>query len=206
MDSTFKKWQEIWQKDESDIPDFSQDVLNVRQYRSYIDKIRRNLRLEFFLGVAFIVFCIFFASMKSSGKEQQLILLGFSVTLSAVLLFYGFRFYRFYKASYYISYNSKMSLLWYVSEIRLLMEVYRSFSYIMIFCAFFYGFLYGLFEEDTPSWNLSPADSITLSIVLFVIVLVLCLLLLEGWIYWAYGRYVRKLGMLLQELTCEDHN
>jgi hypothetical protein len=201
MDTNFKQWQALWQQESEDIPLLESHSLRLKGSHSYIDKIRRNMRQEFYAGAVFLVFCIFYLVRQNLSDEKALVYYSGFGSISVIALMYVRRFYKFYKASGIPAYHTRASLLWFVSEMRLMLEVYRSLTYIMLLCGLFFGFVWGVFEDETEPLALSPAEGITLSIILFLGALVVTLVVLEAWIYLMYGRYVRDLQARIQEFS-----
>jgi len=206
MDTQFKQWQELWQGGQNEGTEISSQSLHFRTSHTYIDKIRRNMRNEFYFALVFLPAALLYASVQSSNYEMSLIVRSCIVFMGIIATFYVFRFFTFYRSTSLLSFNTRESLLWFVSEMRLQLEVYRSFTYIMVLCGLFFGMLYGIFEpsDDESSAALTNRQLIWLLLSLFAGMLIFTLSMLEVWIYVVYGKYVRKLRALITELNGKD--
>ncbi len=206
MDTQFKQWQELWQGGQNEGTEITSQTLHFRTSHTYIDKIRRNMRTEFYFGLFFLPAALLYAAIKSPDYELSLIVRSCIVYIVIISAFYVYRFFAFYRSLSHLSFNTRESLLWFVSEMRLQLEVYRSFTYIMVLCGLFFGMLYGIFDTsgDSSSTALTDRQLIWLLLSLFGGMLIFTLGLLETWIYLVYGRYVRKLRALITELNGKD--
>jgi len=206
MDTQFKQWQELWQGGQNEGTEITSQTLHFSTSHTYIDKIRRNMRTEFYFGLAFLTAALLYATIKAPNYELSLIVHSCIVCVVIISAFYGYRFFAFYRSTSLLTFNTRESLLWFVSEMRLQLEVCRSFTYVLVSCGLFFGMLYDIFDTsgDSSSAVLTDRQLIWILLSLFGGLLIFTLGFLETWIYMFYGRHIRKLRALITELNGKD--
>ena len=132
----------------------------------------------------------------------------FYVLMVGFMLYYTLKFYRFYKQSYNLSYDSRKNLMWFAYELRLFIELYRALTFIMMFLGMALGLYFGMHFNTTGQdiFHLKDADFLKLFGVLFFMVaflLGLVVLFMEFVINHYYGKYYKKIKNILNQLDEE---
>jgi hypothetical protein len=197
----FEELKHQWKENEEQLPELLPENLMVKS-KSVIEKVRRNIRIEFFsqiLGTLFVGYMMF----KNTNTEFAL----FTYTLfSLALLFsiyYYVRFFIFYKKTYQIATNTKDGIFWFYNELRLYIELYRSHVFTLLSLGLAVGFIAGFVTNG-------EMDSVPIVINMDgdywngFIVLAICLLILIGfcelWIWIFYSKYLRNIKKIYDEI------
>lgn len=189
-----------------EIPDKIQDI---RSSRLPIEEVRSSMKSEILTQLGFII--IFFGVLFLIELHP----IAFSVyvtmmTLAAVItLMYLLRMIRFVKNTSHVDGNSKSSIEYFVQELKLTLEVYKTAvigSSLMLplpVVALFSGNVKSCDPELFSSYFLFEGNiAITLAVIVGIIASGIFFYFLTIW--WAdklYGRHVRSLEDLLEELV-----
>lgn len=191
--------REIWNKGQEPVREFGTEALDTKGALSSIERIRQNMKMELYLLllslVAGIVFLNFYAPKPQTATLIWMIL----AILLATTLFFALKLFRFYRKSYGMVFNTRESLIWFMYEVRLIIEMYKSYSITCIFGGGFIGLIHGIqnrADNPAPEFLSFPAITFTTGILILLFVY----LVIELWLYWFYGRYVRRIEKLLEDL------
>jgi hypothetical protein len=206
----FESLKEDWNSEQEYNEPFSEkDLTLLKESHSFIDKVRKNMRLEFYLSIILALILglgILLGSMspiispiKTSGCTITFIL------IFAVSLFYSRRFYIFYKTSSNMSFNTHDNLLWFYYEMKLNMEVYRSYAIMVLFLGILALAILNVAEPSPLLRSVKLTDPYAL--IILVCILLFCVVIfiasIEYWIRISYGRYVKRIKSILDELKGE---
>lgn len=169
-----------------------------------LEKIKKNLRNEFFyqiISIIFIGFVPFFFSVPANAIVPFYLL--FSIFV-AVSIYYLVKLYMFYRRLGKTALNTKDSLYETYFDIRLNMEIYKTFGFALI--PFLILFLLGFMYYETPDFfakgiNSTPFLVTTFSIVIFSILFMG--LALEWWVHYFYGKYAKEIRKVIDKLKEE---
>ena len=169
-----------------------------------LEKIKKNLRNEFFyqiISIIFIGFVPLFFSVPANAIIPFYLL--FSIFL-AVGIYYLVKLYLFYRRLAKTTLNTKDSLYETYFDVRLNMEIYKTFSFALIPFAilFLLGFVY--FKNPdffTKGLNSTPFLVTTFSIVFFPILFMG--LVGEWWVHYFYGKYAKEIRKVIDQLKEE---
>ena len=199
----FNDIQSAWNNENTKNVVVPTQLEKVQQANTPLDKIRKNLKNEFIYQIVSIVL-IGFAPYLNGFPEQAItpFYLLFSLFV-AVSAYYLIKLFIFYKRLNKTALNTKDNLYETYFDIRLNMELYKTFGFALT--PFMILFLVGVLYFKLPNAATLFTDS-TNSIVLFVSVLFSMLFMgvaLEWWVHFFYGKYAKEIRTVLDELKEE---
>ena len=199
----FNDIQSAWNNENTKNVVVPTQLEKVQQANTPLDKIRKNLKNEFIYQIVSIV-VVGFAPYLNGFPEQAItpFYLLFSLFV-AVSAYYLIKLFIFYKRLNKTALNTKDNLYETYFDIRLNMELYKTFGFALM--PFMILFLVGVLYFKLPNAATLFTDS-TNSIVLFVSVLFSMLFMgvaLEWWVHYYYGKYAKEIRTVLDELKEE---
>lgn len=199
----FNDIQSAWNNENTKNVVVPTQLEKVQQANTPLDKIRKNLKNEFIYQIVSIV-VVGFAPYLNGFPEQAItpFYLLFSLFV-AVSAYYLIKLFVFYKRLNKTALNTKDNLYETYFDIRLNMELYKTFGFALM--PFMILFLVGVLYFKLPNAATLFTDS-TNSIALFVSVLFSMLFMgvaLEWWVHYFYGKYVKEIRTVLDELKEE---
>ena len=205
----FDKFQEQWNQENNEVS-LPQNLDKIKEAHNPIDKVRRNMKFDLISQAVLTVLIGFVPYIKRNEWDFQSISIFalFYVLMVGFMLYYTLKFYRFYKQSYNLSYDSRKNLMWFAYELRLFIELYRALTFIMMFLGMALGLYFGMHFNTTGQdiFHLKDADFLKLFGVLFFMVaflLGLVVLFMEFVINHYYGKYYKKIKNILNQLDEE---
>ena len=206
----FDKLQEQWNQENNEVS-LPQNLDKIKEAHNPIDKVRRNMKFDLISQAVLTVLIGFVPYAKRNEWDFQSISIFslFYVLMVGFMLYYTLKFYRFYKQSYNLSYDSRKNLMWFAYELRLFIELYRALTFIMMFLGMALGLYFGMHFNTTTGqdiFHLKDADFLKLFGVLFFMVaflLALVVLFMEFVINHYYGKYYKKIKNILNQLDEE---
>jgi len=205
----FDKLQEQWNQENNEVS-LPQNLDKIKEAHNPIDKVRRNMKFDLISQAVLTVLIGFVPYIKRNEWDFQSISIFalFYVLMVGFMLYYTLKFYRFYKQSYNLSYDSRKNLMWFAYELRLFIELYRALTFIMMFLGMALGLYFGMHFNTTGQdiFHLKDADFLKLFGVLFFMVaflLGLVVLFMELVINHYYGKYYKKIKNILNQLDEE---
>ena len=199
----FNDIQSAWNNENTKNVVVPTQLEKVQQANTPLDKIRKNLKNEFIYQIVSIV-VVGFAPYLNGFPEQAItpFYLLFSLFV-AVSAYYLIKLFIFYKRLNKTALNTKDNLYETYFDIRLNMELYKTFGFALM--PFMILFLVGVLYFTLPNDATLFTDS-TNSIALFVSVLFSMLFMgiaLEWWVHFFYGKYAKEIRTVLDELKEE---
>ena len=205
----FDKLQEQWNQENNEVS-LPQNLDKIKEAHNPIDKVRRNMKFDLISQAVLTVLIGFVPYIKRNEWDFQSISIFalFYVLMVGFMLYYTLKFYRFYKQSYNLSYDSRKNLMWFAYELRLFIELYRALTFIMMFLGMALGLYFGMHFNTTGQdiFYLKDADFLKLFGVLFFMLaflLGLVVLFMEFVINHYYGKYYKKIKNILNQLDEE---
>ena len=199
----FNDIQSAWNNENTKNVVVPTQLEKVQQANTPLDKIRKNLKNEFIYQIVSIV-VVGFAPYLNGFPEQAItpFYLLFSLFV-AVSAYYLIKLFVFYKRLNKTALNTKDNLYETYFDIRLNMELYKTFGFALM--PFMILFLVGVLYFTLPNGATFFTDS-TNSITLFLSVLFSMLFMgvaLEWWVHFFYGKYAKEIRTVLDELKEE---
>lgn len=203
----FNDIQSAWDKDQKggSVPD---RVEQLKPAGMPLDKIKKNLRNEFIYQVISIIFVAFLPQIHAFNPALNV---WFYVTYAifvAICAYYLVKLFGFYQRIVSYNANTKDSLYETYYDIRLNIEMYKTFSFsLMPFILIFIGMFIisvnkGAIVEMIQTGIFPQAIVIQFGVG-FVFSMVTLALATEWWVHHFYGKYAKEIRQLLDQLREE---
>jgi hypothetical protein len=127
----FDQLKEQWNKEDNDvhIPD---TIKQLKESKHPIERIQRNMKREFPMQILAIILMAFFPLQFQFPSSQYIIYYVSYTVMVVISSYYLFGFYKFYKQTELYTGNTKNSLWKIYHELRLNMERYQSFGFLLL--------------------------------------------------------------------------
>ncbi|WP_288375786.1 hypothetical protein [Chryseobacterium culicis] len=197
----FDQLKEQWNKEGSDvnIPDTIQQL---KESRHPIEKIRKNMKKEFPMQIGAIILMALFPPQFHFPASQYIIYYVSYTMMVVISSYYLFGFYQFYRQAELYTGNTKNSLWKIYHELRLNMERYQSFGFLLLphFLVTIGLQIYNMMEKQGKSLTqlTSPQQLGLITAVLIGTLTVITSIVL--WTKYSYGRSARQLKNILNEM------
>jgi|SRR6218665_105285 len=202
----FNDIQNAWNNEKSENVVLPTNLEKIQSANTPLDKIRKNLKKEFVYQVVSIVF-VGFAPLILSFSSQATFLYYLLYSLFvAVCVYYLARFYFFYKRLSKIALKTKDSLYETYFDIRLNMELYKTFGFALtpFLVLYLLGLFYYQFSKVHGFSDLEFSNSELIMFFLIVVFVVLFMgLSLEWWVHHFYGKFAKEIKKVIDELKEE---
>jgi len=144
----FDDLKKAWDQEENKGLNVKNIQLSVDRANNAIDKVRANMRLDFygliFLAVLTIGGLIFVHLKLDIQPIVYFTIVSFVFLISILLLFFFVKFYKFYKRSYHMNYDSRDNLLWFYYELRFFIDFYHTCFFVFFIMGLACGLAIGL--------------------------------------------------------------
>lgn len=197
----FDQLKEQWNNEPNDvkIPD---TIEQLKESKHPIEKIQKNMKKEFPFQVLAIIFIAFFPFQLHFLPSQYLIYYISYTVMVIISLYYLLGFYKFYRQTELYTGNTKNSLWKIYHELRLNMERYQSFGFLLLphlLITIGLG-IYNLLEKKGKSLS-ELSDTQQLFLILAVMAGTLIYVAsISFYTKLIYGRSARQLENILNEI------
>jgi uncharacterized membrane protein len=200
----FNDIQSAWKNEKTENVVLPSHLDKINSANMPLEKIKKNLKNEFIyqiISIIFIGFVPFIYNLPANAFAPFYLL--FSIFV-AVCIYYLVKLYMFYKRLGKTTLNTKDSLYETYFDIRLNMELYKTFGFALI--PFVILFLLGFMYYEMPDFfakglNSTPFLIATFSIVTFSILFMG--LALEWWVHFCYGKFAKEMRKVIDQLKEE---
>lgn len=199
----FNDLQSAWNNDKTNVA-LPTQLEKINSAQTPLDKIKQHFKNEFWyqaVSIIFIGFTPFIFGFPANGMKIFYLLFSLFV---AVCAYYLIKLYRFYKTLGKVTLNTKDSLYETYYEIRLNMELYKTFGFALV--PFVILFLFGLFYWYHPAFFDKGFNSTSFLVTTFLIVVFSILYMgfaLEWWVKHFYGKYAEEMRKVIDTLKEE---
>lgn len=180
---------------------------HVKQAQTPIDKVRANMKREFFTQLVSAVILLFAPRYFNFPQNLQVIFVFFYGLFIAFTAYYFIKFYNFYKQSYDLTFDSRKNLMWFYYELKLSMELYKALTYILFFIGFSFGIVaYSILKHDAVGLSLDTVlttiglTNLKTTIIGMMVVVLASFTLAEFWPRYYYGKYLKQIKTVLDQL------
>lgn len=202
----FNDIQNQWNNERTDEITLPTNVQKIQEANTPLDKIKKNLKKEFFYQIIGIVFAGFIPLLYDFPQKFIVLFYLFFSLFVAISVYYLVKLYLFYKRLNNVTLKTKDSLYETYFDIRLNMELYKTFGFALtpFLILSLIGFLYytlsnvpGFQFTEITNYQLVAVFSIVFFSMLFMGII------LEVWVNKFYGKYAKQIRKLLDELKEE---
>lgn len=201
----FNDIQSAWNNEKTENVVVPSNLEKLQSANTPLDKIKKNLKNEFVYQIISIVLLGFVPFIYNLPEKAYAPFYLLFTIFVAVCVYYLVKLYVFYKRLNKTTLNTKDSLYETYFDIRLNMELYKTFGFALT--PFVVLFVLGiLFLEVSKKQDLSTGLSNLHLVFLFVAVGVTILIMglaLEWWVQHFYGKYAKEIRKVIDELKEE---
>lgn len=202
----FNDIQNAWNEDKPKDVVLPNTIEKLKSVHMPLDKIRKNLRLDFLAQILALLFMGFVPSISGFPIKMEFpYYLLFGIML-AISIYYLAKLFLFYKRLNGVALSTKDSLYETYYDIRLNMQLYKTFTFSLV--PFMILFLIGYIVYKTPSAVQNFNGEIEQSKLILIVGILMFTILIMGilteiWVYFFYGKYARQIKKILEELKEE---
>lgn len=202
----FNEIQNAWNNEKSENVTLPTNLEKIQSANTPLDKIKENLKKEFIYQILSIVFIAFIPLVfHFPATMTKIYYVLFSIFL-AVCVYYLVKLYLFYKRLNTITLRTKDSLYETYFDIRLNMELYKTFGFALT--PFLILYLIGLFYyqfSKIPGFEMDNFNNYHLAGLLSIVVFVMLFMgiSLEKWVHHFYGKFAQEIKNVIDELKEE---
>lgn len=200
----FDKLKNEWNADHIAAHSISEDMLKIKQARTPIDIIRKKMKTEFFYQIVALVMLALFPYILGFTDNMKVVYMVFFAIICGFTTYYFLKFYRFYKNSYDMSMDSRKNILWFFYEMKLNIECYKALTYIIVFIGLSFFAVYFLMEKATVVNKIINQLSLIYLLLNCFISILLIGVITELWAWFYYGKYLRQIKKVVDELDFEN--
>lgn len=202
----FNDIQNAWNNEKTENVVLPSNLEKIQAVNTPLDRIRKNLKNEFIYQIVCIILagCVpLLYGFPEKMMTYYYLLFSFYV---AVCIYYLLKFYVFYKRLSSITLKTKDNLYETYFDIRLNMELYKTFGfaltpflimYLITFLYFEFSKIPGFISKEFTNSQLVSLFSIIVFTMLFMGVA------LEWWVKKFYGKYAKEIRKVIDELKEE---
>jgi hypothetical protein len=199
----FNDIQNAWNNERNDEVKVPQNLEKIKAANTPLDKIKKNLKNEFIYQILSIIFVGFAPLMKSFPANAMVpFYLLFSI-FAAVSVYYLVKLFLFYKRLTKTNLNTKDSLYETYFDIRLNMELYKTFGFALTpFVVLFVVGMYFYRLSETTGINAMELQNSHAFVLVFLIAgfMLFMGVALEWWVHKFYGKYAKEIRKVIDEL------
>lgn len=201
----FEQLKNEWNKegDNINIPD---TIKKLKESKHPIERIQRTMKKEFVMQVIAIILIAFFPFQFKYPSSQYVIYYTSYAMLVVISSYYLLGFYKFYKQTELYTGNTRNSLWKIYYELRLNMERYQSFGFLLlphVLLTIGLAIYNQLVEKGKLASDLETSYQQTL-ILIALIGTVFFVTSIVLWTKYVYGRYAKQLESILNETEDEQ--
>jgi hypothetical protein len=204
----FDDLKSAWNKESSTNITVPNKIEELKRAELPLDKIKRNMRIEFVAQIAAVVLLGFFPQIFNFKPTLHIPFYAVYILLVMTSIYFFTRFYFFYKRISNVSLNTKDALYELNYDIRLNMELYKLFCYMMFPFIFVQVSVYVINNKYDRFIKLIETGVSSSTFYLYFIVatiitfafLHLCAI---SWLKSYYSKYAIEIESLLKELKEE---
>lgn len=191
-----------WKK-EGEFADISSDISRISEaVNNPLKKIRVNMKKELLSFLLSFILMGFMPKLSHFSVEFSIAFYSIFILYMLIAIYYFVRFYIIFKQLHKYNDSSKDSLYEVYINIKMYMEMYRSFSFLLIPLILVSSVLIGFNSKlHDGVLTLEKLSSQWFSVLIMMLVCIpLVLFLVNWWINYFYGRYAKQIRKLLDEL------
>lgn len=200
----FNDIQEAWKSGGEDEKNLVLSSTALKKASQPIDRVRKNMKGEFFYQIAGILILgalPFWYNFSVNAFFAYYSIYGLMVIIS---FYYFYRFYCFFQSMENYAVNTKERLYEIYYELRLHIEMYKSFSFLLIPFLFFVlgiiGFEIRMNKNPIDSGEIFIDNDWILALVIMVFVTVFFIAIVQWWANYFYGKYAKMIRGILDEI------
>ena len=214
----FDDLKNVWNKEGNLDVNLQNVNISLNKANNAIDKVRSNMRKDFYALVGMAVLSIVGILYVNLKLDLHTIILftinTFYFLISVLIVFFAMKFYKFYKRSYHLNYDSRDNLIWFYYELRSFIDFYHTCFFVFFImgltCGMAVGFMTANLEIVTGNQDaIGKALSFGLAgkFIYFgsqAIIIIAGTFLFRWAVNKMYGRYLIQINQTLNLLKSEE--
>ena len=201
----FDDIKSAWNKDSGSNVTVPNKIEQLKRAELPLDKIKRNMRNEFWMQVFSIILIAFVPQIFKFKPALTLPFHGMYILLLLTSVYFFARFYGFYRRIGNVALNTKDALYEVHYDIKLNMELYKMFCYMLFPFVFLFVGLYAMNQKYEYFITLWQSGISTAAFYLYfglgtIIIYALLHLAAVSWLNSYYAKYAKEIEALLKQL------
>ncbi|WP_166921238.1 hypothetical protein [Flavobacterium poyangense] len=202
----FNDIQNAWNNEKSDTIILPNNLEKIHSANTPLDKIRKNLKSELIFQIV-LAFLIGF--VPSTFSFEQKFIMPYYLLYSmfiAVTVYYLVKLYLFYRRLNTITLSTKDSLYETYFDIRLNMELYKTYGFALtpFMILFLVVFVYFQSSKEASFVMFEFSNTEIISVFSVIVFSILFMgLSLEWWVRFFYGKYAKEIKTVIDQLKEE---
>ncbi|MDD2798373.1 MAG: hypothetical protein PHV20_07235 [Bacteroidales bacterium] len=197
----FNNLQSEWQNENTENVSIPTTLEKIHSANMPLEKIKKNLKKEFIYQILSIIFIGVFPLLYKLPKTAYAPYYLLFTMFLAVCIYYLVKLYIFFKRLNNYTLNTKDSLYETYFDIRLNMEMYKTFGFALI--PFLILYLLGILYNKNPDFVSTNLTNNSLLLAVFGIVAFSFLYMgfaVEWWVNHYYGKYAKEIRNVIDQL------
>lgn len=202
----FNDIQSAWNNEDTGKVVLPNNLERIKSAHTPLDKIKKNLKKELIGQVLTVILLGFLPALNGFPREITNIYYLLFCLFAAVCVYYLRKLYLFYKRLNTIALKTKDSLYETYFDIRLNLELYKTFGFALtpFVVLFLMVYFYHELSRGATVAITNLNDSYVIALFASVILSILGMgLALELWVNYYYGKYAKEMRNVLDELREE---
>lgn len=200
----FDKFKKDWKKDtkiDNQI-DVRNEISKLRSSMHPVDKLKRNMRQEFYAQVLALLILAFFPVFFKFGYTIQIIFYASYIIFSLISIYYLATFYRFYNEIQQYSGTTKTTLQQLYTSLLLNMERYKAFGFLLVpfVISWISMYTYHALLKKNRTLDYLTEEKITLIFIIIAVATSGFMLSILLWVKFFYEKYTKQIKSVLDEL------
>lgn len=198
----FDNIKEAWDNQSANDFEVPQKIKKLKSAQQPIDKIKKNMQHELYAQFFGILIIGIFPQIFNIIHEFYLLYYAFYALMILVSAYYFIRFYFFFKEINHSTLNSKENLYELYYEIRLKIEMYKSFAYLLAPFSILLSsiLIFGLDKKGILNKLATITNTnMVLFFIFFSAIIILVAVLTNWWVNYFYGKYAKQIRNVLDE-------
>ncbi|MFW0736582.1 hypothetical protein [Flavobacterium sp. T12S277] len=202
----FNDIQNAWNNEKTENVVVPNNLEKIQSASMPLDRIRKSLRMEFF--IQFLSFVIIGLLPFDSKFPPNLVVPFYFIfaILLAIGIYYLSQLFLFYRRLDKVILKTKDSLYETYLDIRLNMQLYKTFTFSLspFFLIYFFGFILYQMPDFMQVLDEGFANrKLGLLVFVFVLTILLIGVFTEWWVHHCYGKYAKEIRKVIDELKEE---
>lgn len=202
----FDEIQNAWNNDKPNNIVVPNNLEKIQSANTPLDKIKKNLKTEFYYQVLSIIFIGTVPLIANLPPKWAFFYYLLFSLFTAVSVYYLLKLYFFYKRLNNTTLTTKDSLYETYFDIRLNMELYKTFGFALtpFLVLYLLGFYYYSFSKIPRFFDHEFSNGQLIGFFLVVVFAVLFMgISLEWWVHKFYGKFAKEIKKVIDELKEE---
>lgn len=202
----FDEIQNAWNNDKPNNIVVPNNLEKIQSANTPLDKIKKNLKTEFYYQVLSIIFIGTVPLIANLPPKWAFFYYLLFSLFTAVSVYYLLKLYFFYKRLNNTTLTTKDSLYETYFDIRLNMELYKTFGFALtpFLVLYLLGFYYCSFSKIPGFFDHEFSNGQLIGFFLVVVFAVLFMgISLEWWVHKFYGKFAKEIKKVIDELKEE---